>query len=172
MKEFIKSYKELNEITKNRLIVIRGIYFLWIENKIVYVGQSNNIISRVNTHFNDNKKNFDSYNYVEISYEKVENLNNIESYYIHEFQPIYNSSLPVNDYYKSIHQIKKELGLNLNIIKSYLKTKGLPLRKFYKLSDFEKLEHFKLWMKMNNPYVNLKQAPVQYFYDYFKVMHT
>lgn len=49
----------------NDLSVISGVYLLYNEKKIVYVGQSINIISRVLTHKYDKGKTFNRFEIIE-----------------------------------------------------------------------------------------------------------
>ena len=59
-----------------------GIYFLIKEKKIVYIGQSINIFTRIMTHAK--YKKFDSYSYI-LCDESI--LDKLESLYIHVYQP-------------------------------------------------------------------------------------
>lgn len=61
-----------------------GVYFLIHQRKVVYVGQSVCILSRIQTHSVDPGKVFDHYTYVECSAEKLDIL---ESLYIHLLRP-------------------------------------------------------------------------------------
>lgn len=65
-----------------------GIYFLIKERKIIYIGQSNNILTRITTH--SNSKDFDSYSYIPCD-ESI--LDKLESLYIHVYQPELNGFL-------------------------------------------------------------------------------
>ena len=65
-----------------------GIYFLIFEKKIVYVGQSTNVFSRIFSHVQ--LKKFDSYVYMPC--EKYM-LNKLESLYIHFLSPPLNGNL-------------------------------------------------------------------------------
>jgi len=69
-----------------------GIYFLIKDNRVVYVGQSIDLLKRsLGGH---KSKDFDAVCYIEIDY-KI-NLNNIEAYFIAKFKPKYNSAIPPN----------------------------------------------------------------------------
>lgn len=65
-----------------------GIYFLIAEKKVVYVGQSTNVFSRIYTHLQT--KQFDSYVYIPC---EKEMLDKVESLYIHFLSPPLNGSL-------------------------------------------------------------------------------
>jgi hypothetical protein len=86
-----------------------GVYFLVKENKIVYVGQSVNVYSRVGHH--SGVKDFDRVAWIECEKEKLDLL---ESIYIHLFEPELNGnsgtsnlkSAPISNF-----EIKKMIGL-------------------------------------------------------------
>ena len=59
-----------------------GVYFLIERNEVVYVGQSVNVFSRMREHCKS--KRFDSYSYISCP---REDLNVLESLYIHVFRP-------------------------------------------------------------------------------------
>ena len=65
-----------------------GIYFLVLEKKIVYVGQSTNVFSRIYTHLQTKK--FDSYVFIPCENEMLDKL---ESLYIHFLSPPLNGHL-------------------------------------------------------------------------------
>jgi hypothetical protein len=64
-----------------------GIYFLWSGYSVVYVGQSKNVYSRVNTHILEGKKRFD---YACAINCKQGDLDKMESAFIGLLKPIYN----------------------------------------------------------------------------------
>ena len=68
-----------------------GVYFLIFNREIVYVGQSKNCLSRIQNHINDKNKIFDQYTVV---YTDLKNLDFLESWYIHQFNPKYNKRSP------------------------------------------------------------------------------
>jgi hypothetical protein len=68
-----------------------GVYFLIREDEIVYVGQSKNCPSRIQTHINDKGKVFDSYTFIATH---SDNLDFLESWYIYAFNPKYNKNAP------------------------------------------------------------------------------
>lgn len=70
-----------------------GVYFLIQNQEIVYVGQSKNCLSRIQSHINDDNKIFDSYTMI---WTLLENLDFVESWYIHQFKPKYNKRAPIN----------------------------------------------------------------------------
>ncbi len=63
-----------------------GVYFLIDSGKVVYVGQSVNVYSRIAQH---HSKSFDSFAFIPC---KKEILNSLESLYIHILQPPLNSN--------------------------------------------------------------------------------
>lgn len=77
---------KLTQVTR-----VNGIYFLIKDGVVVYVGQSNNILTRVSTH---STFEFDSFNYFEVSSKK--RLDNLEAYFIAKFKPAYNQVMQRN----------------------------------------------------------------------------
>lgn len=65
-----------------------SIYFLINEGKIVYVGQSKNIFARIGDHIKS--KSFDSYFVFSC---QEENIDVMESFYIHKFNPELNAQI-------------------------------------------------------------------------------
>jgi hypothetical protein len=61
-----------------------GVYFLIDEDKVVYVGQSNNVYARITSHYD---KKFNRFAYIPCE-PKV--LDGLESLYIHVFRPLLN----------------------------------------------------------------------------------
>lgn len=66
-----------------------GIYFLILNQEVVYVGQSVDVLGRISRHKREGKE-FDSYSYVLCS---PENLNTLEAQYITAFMPWLNFTL-------------------------------------------------------------------------------
>jgi len=92
-------------------LATRGIYFLFNENKIVYVGQSNgNILHRIVSHMDT--KVFDSFNTISCSYE---DLSILEAEYILRIKPAYNKNIPSNNKWVSKNIAKKEYGMSKHI---------------------------------------------------------
>lgn len=69
-----------------------GVYFLIQDKRIVYVGQSTNVFSRIFTHIGSKK--FDSYVYIPCEKEKLDKL---ESLYIHFLSPPLNGNTPAGN---------------------------------------------------------------------------
>lgn len=100
--KFIEAAKELktglllreHEIVEHAMPAVSacGIYFLIDEKKVVYVGQSVNVFSRVFAHLGS--KNFDSYVYLPCEKEKLDKL---ESLYIHFLSPPLNGNTPAGN---------------------------------------------------------------------------
>ena len=85
------------------------IYFLICENEIVYIGQTRELFTRLTVHYKDPKKIFDSYTSFDITkppFESKYTLDAIEAYFILKFQPKYNLSVPANDLFLSLPQLK------------------------------------------------------------------
>jgi hypothetical protein len=67
--------------------IIAGIYFLIDKDRIVYVGQSNNIYARVRRHAHQRQKPFSRFSFIEVP---LDQLTAVESAYIRHFRPKYN----------------------------------------------------------------------------------
>lgn len=107
-----------NRITDNQLLpremllklarrreTICGIYFLFsADNEIVYVGQSKDILTRVEKH--KQTKVFDRFAYVRCSPERLDIL---ELAYILKFDPIYNVTIPNIDSWIGIKVAQRRL---------------------------------------------------------------
>lgn len=61
-----------------------GIYFLISDGKVVYVGQSVNVFSRIQQHVGNTNRKFDSFAYVPCAKKQLDML---ESLYIHYLRP-------------------------------------------------------------------------------------
>lgn len=73
-----------------------GIYFLWKNKSIVYVGQSTAIASRVGQHAQS--KDFDFYSFVPCCREALDFL---ESYHIHRIKPVLNGPFNKKGYQRA-----------------------------------------------------------------------
>lgn len=69
-----------------------GIYFLILEERIVYIGQSVNIEVRVHSHIKSGKR-FDSYSVIEC---EEKDLFKLEAEFIHKFRPENNQYFPLD----------------------------------------------------------------------------
>lgn len=80
----------MDEKERNKQNRIVGIYFLYHEHELVYIGKSINCIHRIFEHEKEEEKIFD---YYEISECKKSDLNLLEDYYIQKHSPKYNLTL-------------------------------------------------------------------------------
>ena len=100
----IKNFSEEEIISKSYLYrPTCGVYFLIREDKIVYVGQSIDVFSRIYTHFRENVKEFDNFYFIGCNREDIDLY---ETFYIQKFQPTYNcidSTLPS---FKTLQQLR------------------------------------------------------------------
>ena len=96
---------------------IRGIYFLFYDDELVYIGQSENVHKRVPCHIVDKK--FNNWNYIEYP---EEDLDELEAEYILKYQPKYNQSIPKNNTWLSSGLIKIRFGIGKRELKKLIKT--------------------------------------------------
>ena len=68
-------------------VVKEGVYFLYDEGELVYIGTSNNLYQRIGEHIADDKKKFDSFEL----YPTTDRLR-LEGFLIDAFKPKYNSA--------------------------------------------------------------------------------
>ena len=82
-----------------------SIYFLMLDDVVVYVGQSVNYLNRIGQHKKEGKKNFDSFKVCELPHGV--DVNFAEFCEIADRKPAYNSSLPALDFLLTVSDIKK-----------------------------------------------------------------
>ena len=114
-----------------------GIYFLIKDNVIVYVGQTRNSESRIYSHFNDASKEFDSYSFIPCHEDE---LNDMEAYYVVTLNTEYNMTMPPNNVFKSVPQLKAIFGKGaLDIRKAIKKARAkIYFGSYYMVSDIAK----------------------------------
>jgi len=66
----------------------QGVYFLIQSKEIVYIGQTTNILRRINSHIRKRKFHFDRYAFISLPKESLEAT---EKLYIKKFRPKYNT---------------------------------------------------------------------------------
>lgn len=88
------------------------IYFLYQDKEVVYVGQTMMGLKRVLNHFPEKK--FDSVGLMRC---EVEKLNEVETYYIAKFKPIYNKALTNTQSAKCIKSRLKNIDVRVRINK-------------------------------------------------------
>lgn len=66
----------------------QGVYLLFDDGKVVYVGQTNDIFRRISEHSRDGSKAFDNFKYLECDDEKTRLM--IEYHLIQRYKPKYN----------------------------------------------------------------------------------
>ena len=69
--------------TKFQIPKTKGIYFLWDNEELVYIGQSNDIIKRLIDHRDDERKSFTDYSYIETD----RPLKDVETFLIQLYSP-------------------------------------------------------------------------------------
>lgn len=71
-----------------------GIYFLYNDDELVYIGKSQNIFQRIGTHIKEGIKEFNNWDYQEIDNENERS--ELEGYLINVFKPKYNEKMEYN----------------------------------------------------------------------------
>lgn len=111
---------------------LRGVYLLWKDGEVVYVGQSESIQQRVSAHLSDPKKYFNA-----VSYAIVEtgDLNQLEAELIIRYDPHLNHDLPRNTRYITKGYIRRILGIGGWELRRILKGVNPVWRGYYRASD-------------------------------------
>lgn len=96
---------ELGKQITNSDVDGSGVYFMYWENKVVYVGQSTNLKKRINGH--SLRINKDYQNVTVLFDIPTESLKSIEAFYIHLFKPKFNKNYPqmtkaIKAYYEEV----------------------------------------------------------------------
>lgn len=113
------------------LKVYPGVYVLFWNDEVVYVGQSTNVENRIIYHINSLEKVFDAYAIIPT---EPDMLDATEVELIWRFSPKYNVTMPENLRYKSIGQIRKLYpirGVTENLLKRLGARDGIEKRGRY-----------------------------------------
>ncbi len=90
---------------------LSGIYFLTSKGKIVYVGQSDSIITRIGDHIRDNKKIFDNFKFISSKtffwLDSIKHREYAEAKCIRKFRPKYNKNK--HNYYAPFYSFKPSI---------------------------------------------------------------
>lgn len=105
-------FRDMKECNTNPCI-----YFLINVDRVVYVGKSKFGISRIGSHCDD--KIFTHYSQYSCP---IENMRNLEAYFIHTWEPEYNYAMPTNDLYISQPMAKREYNIYAQDFKKMLGT--------------------------------------------------
>lgn len=108
-------YQELDELRKHSKHIdhLAGVYLLWLNDELVYVGQSINGTSRIMDHRKD--KVYNRYTWISVS---LEELDDIERFFIKKYRPKYNVSNPRY----SLKVVAKFFGMSPTNMLEYTKT--------------------------------------------------
>lgn len=85
-------YNDVYELPLHELYAPPGVYFLYDNDNLVYIGQSVHIKLRIITHMRENKKKFNKCFFIKVSKEK---LFEVETTLINKYKPIYNQKQSV-----------------------------------------------------------------------------
>lgn len=81
----------LNDLQFINTRKIKGLYFLYQNETLIYIGKSINIVFRIGQHLSDDHKMFNSFKILEVK-ESIQDfeLLELESAFINKYKPIYN----------------------------------------------------------------------------------
>lgn len=85
-----------------------GVYFLFLGDELVYIGQSNNCEVRINQHADKGLKVFDRYAMIRLHGNRADRQQ-VEWQLIHIFKPKYNELPPIKNLQKSYTFSEKRL---------------------------------------------------------------
>ena len=114
---------DILQLPRHDVPLVTGIYFLIKDEKVVYVGQSVDIFTRVCAH---RAKDFDSFTFLVYPRHL---LNLAEASYIQRFNPAMNGSLPQQNFFFSLAQLKRHLGWDMRKVKRHIRENGIPTRR-------------------------------------------
>lgn len=152
----MKTIEELKEQKRYSVELIPGVYFLFNENELVYIGESEDIHRRVGQHRTD--KEYDSYTFIE---QRDPHLRlRLEKAYIEKFRPEYNkqsgniSNKSITTKYESneklirgMYKVMKKNGYK----KSFVWFQYLEKSSYYCIADLKliakKLGYKKKWVE-------------------------
>lgn len=119
-----------------RILLKSGIYFLIRRSQIIYVGQSIDVDARVWQHHQERKITFTSWNWTPCP---VNDLPELEAYWILGLQPEFNKALPRNDRFLTEAQIRKasRLGIRHDALKKFLRDSGVTATEFMGLAYYD-----------------------------------
>lgn len=86
----------------------RGIYILFKDSEIVYIGQSKNIDSRLSGHYAEKTKEFNAFTFIPFV-GSDDALTDLEAAYIVTYTPVYNRNIPPNNYWIALDEIYVQL---------------------------------------------------------------
>lgn len=125
------TFDDLLEMSKGMPLMIKsGVYLLFLENKIVYVGQSKCPAARIGQHVQNGRK-FDSAAAIECP---TELLSDLESHYIVKYIPEGNRALSSNAVYAPLHALAKLHNLSYHEAVTLLTNRGASFCNGYALT--------------------------------------
>ena len=112
---------------------MRGVYLLWHNGVVVYVGQSENILQRIGTHLADPQKWFDGFSYAVVP---DGSLNQLEADLIVAYDPHLNhGKLPTNNKYVTRGYVKRHWGVGGWEFRKIIRNLKPVYREYYLAAD-------------------------------------
>jgi len=103
----LSGFANVFEADLDYLMGTSGIYFLYKEEKLVYIGKSVNVLLRVGSHVSQKIKMFDKALFIKV-FEK--DLGEFEKKLINHFKPIYNKLCSIETLgYEAVEEVIKKL---------------------------------------------------------------
>lgn len=138
---------------------LAGIYVLFNRSRVLYVGQSTNVFTRVATHLRDFNKDFDAYTLV-AQFEGVD-INDMEAEAIMALQPLQNSVLPSNSKFVSVPSLKTSYSVTEQEIEELIVTGKIEAH-WFKDKPYFRFEALpQEWLERNIGYVMRRAKGVE-----------
>lgn len=145
--------------------ILSGIYFLYYRNKIVYIGKSINVYSRIRQHEEDNSKLFDN---VKVIF--TESIDKEEIYFIKKYNPFYNGTHNDNqlDGFTYINDlINKEIYFKINNHRIIAKVENNQIT-CYKRGKIGTYKEGKGYIKIGEQYCIFQKGKITILEDFGK----
>jgi hypothetical protein len=101
-----------------------GVYFLYDASAVIYAGQAIDLVARIKSHSSLGKIPFDSFSWIQAP---LDELNDLEAYYIFTLDPIYNNTIPTNSRFLQEKQCLKKLKKEFSVVLTADELSSLPI---------------------------------------------
>lgn len=121
-----------------KYVVTPGVYFLFDDDELVYVGQSTKAHARVAAHILEDIKEFNCFAVLECS---ATDLNETEAEAIVRFNPKYNRAVPGNKKWIGISHLRRLTGMDSASLKAHIRENDITsypfnLAYYFNVHDF------------------------------------
>ena len=117
-----------------------GVIFLFQDDEVVFIGQSDNVFSRIEEY--KTTKEFTAWNYIKAP---KEDLADLVAKYIIQFKPRLNNIVPPNSVWVSKNSLKVKYGLSKTSFNKALKDGLFSEVEYFKTGIYVKFEDVRKW---------------------------